>query len=92
MWILLHEISDQVVWYGERLSPDDWHDLFVSGRARVVPGLGRGELVVLRPHTRDMRTDEMTALIDRIRAFGHQHGVKFRAEACPGPRPGMEAA
>ena len=49
MWSRLTEISQTVVWYGQKLSPDDWKDVFTASlrKARVVPGLDAGSFVPL---------------------------------------------
>lgn len=79
MWCLLTEVSGQVVWYGQKLSADDWKDVFTASlrRARVVPGLDPGTYVPLGMRTSDMSKDEMSALIELITAFGAERGVVF---------------
>lgn len=83
MWSRLTEISANVVWYGQRLSPDDWKDVFTASlrKARVVPGLDAGSFVPLGMRTSDMSKEEMTALLDLIDAFAAEHGVSFREAA-----------
>jgi len=83
MWSRLTEISEQVVWYGQKLSPDDWKDVFTASlrKARVVPGLDAGSFVPLGMRTSDMSRDEMTALLDLIDAFADEHNVTFHEEA-----------
>ena len=31
LWALLTDISDQVNWYGKKLSPEDWKSVFTAG-------------------------------------------------------------
>ncbi len=40
LWQRLTEVSRQVEWYGQKLSPEDWKDVFSASlrKARVVPG------------------------------------------------------
>jgi hypothetical protein len=83
MWSRLTEISENVVWYGQKLSPDDWKDVFTASlrKARVVPGLDAGSFVPLGMRTSDMSKEEMTALLDLIDAFAAEHNVEFHEVA-----------
>lgn len=83
MWSRLTEISENVVWYGQKLSPDDWKDVFTASlrKARVVPGLDSGSFVPLGMRTSDMSKEEMTALLDLIDAFAAEHDVTFHEVA-----------
>lgn len=78
MWAMLTDIARQVEWYGQKLTPDDWKDVFTASlrRAHVVPGLDGG-FVPLGMHTSDMSKEEMSALIELIYAFGAERGVIF---------------
>jgi hypothetical protein len=68
-----------VIWYGQKLSAEDWKDVFTASlrRARVVPGLDAGTYVPLGMRTSDMSKDEMSQLIELIMAFGAERGVSF---------------
>ena len=79
MWAMLTEVAEQVEWYGRKLLPDDWKDMFTASlrKARVVPGIDPGSFVVLGLHTSDMTRDEMSNLIELIAAFGAEHRVVF---------------
>lgn len=83
MWSRLTEISENVVWYGQKLSPDDWKDVFTASlrKARVVPGLDAGSFVPLGMRTSDMSKEEMTALLDLMDAFAAEHNVEFHEVA-----------
>jgi hypothetical protein len=84
MWARLTEIAQQVVWYGQKLSAEDWKDMLTASlrKARVVPGIDAGTFVPLGMRTSDMSKEEMTALLDLIDAFAAEHGVTFHeAEA-----------
>lgn len=78
MWAMLTEVAHQVDWYGEKLSAEDWKDVFSASlrRAKVVPGIDGG-FVPLGMRTSDMSKDEMSALIELIYAFGAERGVVF---------------
>jgi hypothetical protein len=79
MWARLTEIAQQVEWYGQKLTPEDWKDVMSASlrKARVVPGLDAGSFVPLGMRTSDMSKTEMGALLDLIEAFGAERGVVF---------------
>lgn len=79
MWSRLTEIACKVEWYGQKLSPDDWKDVFTASlrRARVVPGIDPGTFVPLGMRTSDMSKAEMNCLLDLIDAFAAERGVTF---------------
>ena len=83
LWARLTEIAENVVWYGQKLTPDDWKDVFTASlrKARVVPGLDAGSFVPLGMRTSDMSKEEMTALLDLIDAFAAERGVEFHEAA-----------
>jgi hypothetical protein len=78
MWALLGDVASQVVWHGQKLTPENWKDILTASlkRQEVVPGIGGG-FVVLGTSTRRMAKLEMNELIELIYAFGAQHGVVF---------------
>jgi hypothetical protein len=82
MWAMLTEVSAQVDWYGERLTPDDWKTVFTAAlrKERVVPGINGG-FVVLGQRTSDMSKDELSDLMELISAFASARGVKFGFDA-----------
>lgn len=79
LWACLADVSSQVVWYGQKLSSDDWKDVFTASlrKARVVPGIDNGSFVPLGMRTSDMSKAEMADLLELIMAFGAEHGVKW---------------
>jgi hypothetical protein len=83
LWALLHDVSKQVEWYSQHLSPDDWKDVFTASlrRCRVVPGIDTGSFVPLGMRTSDMTKAEMGDLITLIQAFGAERGVVFQDTA-----------
>lgn len=78
LWPLLTEVSRQVVWYGKKLTPDEWKSVFSASlkQQKVVPGLDGG-FVVCAQSTSKMGKREFSDLIDLILAFGAQKGVRF---------------
>lgn len=79
LWAMLTDISEQVEWYGRKLSPDDWKNVFTASLKKqdVVPGLDGG-FVVLGASTSKMTKGEMSDLQTLIEAFGVEKGVTFR--------------
>jgi hypothetical protein len=80
LWSLLGQVSQQVQWYGQKLSSEDWKDVCSASlrRYNVVPGIDAGTFVPLGMRTSQMSKEDMTALLELIIAFGTERGVKFR--------------
>lgn len=80
MWAMLAEVSEQVNWHGQKLTSEEWKDVFSAAlrRQKVVPGLDGG-FVVLGQRTSQMSREEMAELQTLIEAFGAQQGVRFAA-------------
>lgn len=80
LWAILTDVSEQVEWYGRKLTPDDWKNVFTAALSKqdVVPGI-EGGFVVLGKATSKMTKSEMAELQTLIEAFGVQRGVKFTA-------------
>ena len=78
MWAMLAEVSDQVNWYGNKLTSDEWKDVFSASlkSQKVVPGIDGG-FVVCGQRTSKMTKSEMAELIELMMAFGAERGVKF---------------
>lgn len=77
---MLTDVSEQVEWYGRKLTPDDWKNVFTAALSKqdAVPGI-EGGFVVLGKATSKMTKSEMAELQTLIEAFGAQRGVKFTA-------------
>ena len=75
---MLTDVSNQVDWYGQKLSPDDWKNVFTSAlkKERVVPGINGG-FVVLGQSTSKMTKAEMCELQELIEAFAAERGVRL---------------
>ena len=80
MWAMLTEVSNQVEWYGRKLTPEEWKHVFSASLKKqdVVPGLDGG-FVVLGKSTSQMTIAEMGDLMELMSAFGAQRGVRFSA-------------
>lgn len=83
LWPLLDAISKQVVWYGAKLSAEDWKDVLSASlrKARVVPGIDPGTYVPLGMRTSKMSKAEFSALLELTLAFGTERGVNFHDDA-----------
>lgn len=81
LWACLNDISRQVDWYGQRLSPENWKDIFSAAirKAKVVPGID-GNFVILGQHTSTMTKKEFSDLLELIHAFAAEHNVRFSAQ------------
>lgn len=87
LWPLLHDLSAQVTWYGQKYTPDDWKDLITAlvaksknEQQRTAPGIGGG-VVMFGSRTSKMRVSEMVEVIEAIYWFGTEQNVKFSDEA-----------
>lgn len=80
LWALLSDVSDQVNWHGQKLSPEDWKHVFSASlkQQRAVPGMDGG-FVVLGLSTSKMTKSEFSDLVELIQAFGAQNEVRFEA-------------
>lgn len=78
MWAALTDIADQVVWYGEKLTKEEWKDVLTAAwkRQKVVRGIDGG-FVVIGARTSEMSKSEMAEFMELAFAFGAEQGVKF---------------
>lgn len=78
LWSCLRDLSQQVEWYGEKLTDEEWKDFLTAAlrKERVVPGMNGG-FVVLGQRTSKMTKAEMTELIDLAHAFGDDKSVNW---------------
>lgn len=76
MWVQLGAIADQVDWFGERLSAEEWKDVLTAfvRKQRIVPGIDGG-MVLLGSRTSKMSKAEFTELLDAINWFIAEKGV-----------------
>lgn len=82
MWASLTDIATQLVWHGQRYSPEDWKDLLMASlrQARWMPAEDGG-MVPIGMRTSDLSKGEMSDLLEIIMAFGANHGVTFSEPA-----------
>lgn len=81
LWAMLGEVAQQVEWYGQKLTAEEWKHVFSAALAKqkVVPGLDGG-FVVLGQSTSKMTKAEMSELQTLMEAFGAERGVNFSEE------------
>ena len=84
LWAMLADISAQVDWYGQKLTSEEWKDVFSAGlkRTKVVPGLDGG-FVVCGQSTSKMTKAEMCELQELMEAFGAEKDVRFASKEFP---------
>lgn len=80
LWAMLGDIAKQVNWYGKKLTPENWKDMFSASLKKqdVVPAIDGG-FVVLGQSTSKMTIKEMTELQELMSAFGADHSVEWSA-------------
>lgn len=78
MWAMLNDIAKQVVWYGEKLTAEEWKIVLTAGlkKQKAVPGI-EGGFVVLGASTSKMSMKEMAEVIELAEHFGGLHEVKW---------------
>ncbi|MBB6579612.1 hypothetical protein HNP33_003726 [Comamonas odontotermitis] len=80
LWAMLRDISQQVDWYGQKLTDEEWKDVFTASlkKQKAVPGLDGG-FVICGQRTSKMTKAEMAELQTLMEAFGAERGVNFKA-------------
>lgn len=83
LWPLLKDLSDQVLWFGNKYDSDDGKDLITAMVAkskrqeqRMAPGIDGG-IVMFGQRTSKMTVKQMVEVIEAIYWFGTQQNVKF---------------
>lgn len=81
MWAKLDDIAAQVIWYGKRLTAEDWKDVFTASlrKARVVPTIDGDGFVPLGMSTSRMTREEMGNLLALMDAFAAERDVVWSA-------------
>lgn len=81
MWAMLKDFSEQLVWQGFKLSPEEYKDFFTAGlkKFKIVPDMHMSGYVSVGGHTSSMTVKEMAELIELMVVFGAEHSVKFTA-------------
>ena len=80
MWACLTDVATQLLWHGQKLTPDDWKLVFLDAlkrEVRIVPNLDGKGFVNLGRSSSDLTKEEMADLMTLIEQFGANHGVIF---------------
>lgn len=79
LWSMLTDVSQQVDWHGQKLTAEEWKDVFTAAlkKQKAVPGIDGG-FVVCGQRTSKMTKAEMSELQTLMEAFGAQQGVVFK--------------
>jgi hypothetical protein len=83
LWAMLTDVSKQIKWHGQKLSTNDWKEIFIAAlrkELRLVPNLDNTGWVSLGHSSSDLTKEEFSELIDLIQAWGAEHNVVFHNE------------
>lgn len=85
LWGMLTDISRQVDWHGNKLTQEEWKDVFSSSlkKQKVVPGIDGG-FVVCGQSTSKMSKKEFSDLVELMNAFSAERGVVFNNQSSQG--------
>ena len=84
MWAMLTDLSQQLLWHGQRLSTEDWKQVMLASlkqEMRIVPNIHGDGFVQLGRSSSDLSKDEMADLMTIIEAFAARYGVKMKEPA-----------
>lgn len=81
-WPMYFDLSTQVEWYGQMLTPEHWKELLSNEwqAQKIVPGISGG-FCALGVRTSKMKKREMSELITITYVFGSEKGVKWSEKA-----------
>ena len=79
LWAALTDISEQLLWHGQRYSEDDWKDYFMHAlrKARWMP-FEDGGMVPIGMRTSRLSHKDFGDLLTVAHEFGARHGVTFK--------------
>lgn len=82
LWALLTDISNQVKWFEQYHTPEDWKDIITGSlkQGRFVPGI-EGGFVVVGMRTSKMTRQVFSELVNYIFSFGAEKGVVWSETA-----------
>lgn len=84
LWACLTDISQQLLWHGQRLSTEDWKQVMLSAlkqEMRIVPNIHGDGFVQLGRSSSDLSKQEMSDLMTIIEAFAARYAVKLNEPA-----------
>lgn len=79
-WAILTDISNQMVWHGKKLAPEDWKHIFTATLRKqiAVPNLEHNGFVVLGSSSSKLNVREMAELQELMTAFAVENNIKLR--------------
>lgn len=82
MWSVLTDISEQVIWIGEKLTKEEWKIMITANLSgqKCIKGIGGG-LVFIGQSTRKMNKKDFADVVTCAEQFGAEKGVIFSADA-----------
>lgn len=78
LWPMLNDVSEQVTYFGEKYTDEDWKIIFLAGLGqalRMAPSISGGGMVPLGRSSSKLSKSEFSDLIELIYAFGSEKGV-----------------
>ena len=81
MWAMLTDLSEQLLWHGQRLSTEDWKQVMLASlkqEMRLVPNIHGDGFVQLGRSSSDLSREEMADLMTIMEAFAARYDVKFK--------------
>lgn len=89
MWAVLHDVAEQVTWYGNKYNEDEWKQLITAfvkqseteESQKWAPSLSGEGRVWFGDSTRKMTVKRMIDVIEAGMWFGTEHSVKWSDEA-----------
>jgi hypothetical protein len=84
LWACLTDLSQQLLWHGQRLSTEDWKQVMLAAlkqEMRIVPNIHGDGFVQLGRSSSDLSKEEMADLMTIMEAFAARYGVKFKEAA-----------
>lgn len=84
LWAMLTEVSLQLDWHGQKLTPDSWKLLFLDAlttEMNLVPNIDGSGFVNLGRSSSNLSKSDFANLLELIAAFGAEHGVRFNNPA-----------
>lgn len=78
LWAMLTQLSIQLVWHGQRLTPEDWKLVMMAGlnqELRMVPNIHGNGFVQLGRSSSKLSKSEFGDLMELIEAFAAEQGV-----------------
>ena len=78
LWPMLQDVANQVEWFGQKLSKEDWKLIFLSAlnrEIRIVPNLDNNGFVNLSTSSSKLSKGQFSDLIELIYKLGAERGV-----------------